>query len=107
MDLKLIPLVQAGWLRYLMAVDDAGKAFEPSPDPLLADCQKYVKDFTLGQKVTKEEAKDKLLPLLQNAQIFGVDLEKAGLSDRVAGYFTELIAGTGAVRAALHKYVNE
>ena len=24
MDLKLIPLVQAGWLRYLMAVDDAG-----------------------------------------------------------------------------------
>ena len=107
MDLKLIPLVQAGWLRYLMAVDDAGKTFEPSPDPLLADCQKYVKDFTLGQKVTKEEAKDKLLPLLQNAQIFGVDLEKAGLSDRVAGYFTELIAGTGAVRAALHKYVNE
>jgi len=107
MDLKLIPLVQAGWLRYLMAVDDAGKAFEPSPDPLLADCQKYVKDFTLGQKVTKEQAKAKLLPLLQNAQIFGVDLEKAGLSDRVAGYFTELIAGTGAVRAALHKYVNE
>ena len=107
MDLKLIPLVQAGWLRYLMAVDDAGKTFEPSPDPLLADCQKYVKDFALGQKVTKEEAKDKLLPLLQNAQIFGVDLEKAGLSDRVAGYFTELIAGTGAVRAALHKYVNE
>lgn len=106
-DLKLIPLVQAGWLRYLMAVDDTGAAFEPSPDPLLADCQKYVKDFTLGQKVTAEEAKAKLLPLLQNAQIFGVDLEKAGLSDRVAGYFAELISGTGAVRRTLHQAVNE
>ena len=26
-DLKLIPLVFAGWLRYLMAVDDNGNAF--------------------------------------------------------------------------------
>ena len=33
--LKLIPLVQAGWLRYLLGVDDEGKAFELSPDPLL------------------------------------------------------------------------
>ncbi|MCH4036073.1 MAG: mannitol dehydrogenase family protein [Lachnospiraceae bacterium] len=107
MDLKLIPLVQAGWLRYLMAVDDNGAAFEPSPDPLLADCQKYVKDFSLGQKVSKEEARKALLPLLKNAQIFGVDLEQAGLADRVAGYFTELIDGAGAVRRTLHKYVND
>lgn len=107
MDLKLIPLVQAGWLRYLMAVDDNGAAFEPSPDPLLADCQKYVKDFSLGKKVSKEEARKALLPLLKNAQIFGVDLEQAGLADRVAGYFTELIDGAGAVRRTLHKYVND
>lgn len=105
-DLKLIPLVQAGWLRYLMAVDDNGNAFEPSPDPILADCQKYVASFHLGDQVSKEDAKKALLPILKNAQIFGVDLEEAGLADRIAGYFTELIQGKGAVRATLHKYVN-
>ena len=34
-NLKLIPLVFAGWLRYLMAVDDTGAAFTPSPDPMM------------------------------------------------------------------------
>ena len=34
-ELTLIPLVQAGWLRYLIGVDDEGKEFEVSPDPLL------------------------------------------------------------------------
>ena len=34
-SLKMIPLVFAGWLRYLMAVDDTGAAFDPSSDPLL------------------------------------------------------------------------
>ncbi|MBO4678264.1 MAG: mannitol dehydrogenase family protein, partial [Lachnospiraceae bacterium] len=29
-DLKMIPLVFAGWLRYLMGINDEGKAFEPS-----------------------------------------------------------------------------
>ena len=30
----MIPLVIAGWLRYLMGIDDEGKDFEVSPDPL-------------------------------------------------------------------------
>lgn len=34
-DLKLIPLVYAGWLRYLMGVDDQGEAMKLSDDPLL------------------------------------------------------------------------
>ena len=37
-DLKLIPLVLAGWLRYLMAVDDNGLPFQLSPDPMLNTC---------------------------------------------------------------------
>lgn len=44
-DLKLIPLVFAGWLRYLMAVDDNGNAFEPSSDPMLAELTPYLKDI--------------------------------------------------------------
>ena len=48
-DLKLIPLVFAGWLRYLMAVDDAGNAFELSPDPLLDTVCPYIEGFKLGE----------------------------------------------------------
>ena len=102
-DLKLIPLVFAGWLRYLMAVDDEGNAFTPSPDPLLADSQTYVADMKLGEQPDCE----KLRGLLSNAEIFGVDLYEAGLAERVCGYFTELCAGKGAVRATLKKYVTE
>ena len=36
-----IPLVFAGWLRYLMGIDDAGNAFTPSPDPLLETASAY------------------------------------------------------------------
>src|SRR5699024_3138417 len=42
-DLKLIPLVFAGWCRYLMAIDDQGKAFTLSSDPLLDTVCPYVK----------------------------------------------------------------
>ena len=103
-SLKRIPLVFAGWLRYLMAVDDNGNAFEPSSDPLLEAAQKYVADFKLGEVPAKEEIAEKVLPLLKNAQIFGVDLEQAGLSDLVVSYFAEELAGPGAVRKTLQKY---
>lgn len=99
-QLKLIPLVFAGWLRYLMAIDDEGNSFEPSPDPLLADVQPFVANCRLGEKPDT----DALRPLLSNASVFGVNLYDAGLAERVCSYFTELTAGTGAVRATLHKY---
>ena len=102
-NLRLIPLVHAGWLRYLMAVDDEGNAFEPSPDPLLETAQAYVKEFKLGEKpdCTKLEG------LLRNKTIFGVDLIETGLADKVCAYFTELTAGVGAVRATLHRHVTK
>lgn len=100
-DLKLIPLVYAGWLRYLMAVDDNGKPFDPSPDPLLESAQAYVKGFRIGEKPDCS----RLAGLLHDKTIFGVDLIETGLSDKVCAYFTELTAGAGAVRATLHKYV--
>ncbi len=101
-DLKLIPLVFAGWIRYLMAVDDNGKAFELSPDPMLDTVTPYVADVKLG---SGEEALAGIEPLLHNAAIFGVDLYEAGLADLVKKYFMELIAGPGSIRATLIKYV--
>jgi fructuronate reductase len=102
-DLKLIPLVHAGWLRYLMGVDAKGQSFEPSPDPLLEEAQSFVKDIKLGE-TDENKVKAAVLPLLKNAAIFGTDLEAAGLSDRIVGYYLELLKGEGAVRATLQKY---
>ena len=101
-DLKLIPLVFAGWLRYLMAVDDKGEAFEPSPDPLLDEVSLYVRDMKLGETVDVES---RLRPVLENEKIFGVNLYEVGMAELVCGYFRELTAGPGAVRKVLEKYV--
>lgn len=99
-DLKLIPLVQAAWCRYLLAVDDAGKAFTPSPDPLLTEVQAYLTDVRVGDP---ESGKGKLKPILSNKNIFGVDLYEVGLGGKVEAYFEKMLAGEGAVRRTLHE----
>ncbi|MDL2302171.1 mannitol dehydrogenase family protein [Lachnospiraceae bacterium OttesenSCG-928-D06] len=103
MNLKFIPLVLAGWLRYLMAVDDNGISFEPSSDPLLSDCTPYVSKFTLSNEEKDLSCLDELL---QNEKIFGINLESCGLSTLVKSYFLELSRGTGAVAKTLEKYLS-
>ncbi len=99
--LKFIPLVLAGWLRYLIGVDDQGNAMLLSPDPLLSMLQTIVGGWKPGEPFEEE----RLRPLLQNTVIFGVDLEQVGLADPVIRYFKEMMTGAGAVRAVLKKYV--
>lgn len=101
-DLKYIPLVFAGWLRYLMGVDDNGKAFTPSADPLLDAASAYVKDYAVSDAEKDLSGLDKLL---SNEKVFGVDLTAIGMADQVKSYFAELSGGVGAVRATLEKYV--
>lgn len=101
-ELKLIPLVFAGWLRYLMAVDDEGNDFTLSPDPLLDTVRPYAAKLALKQGQDVEAA---VGPVLRMKNIFGVDLYEVGLAETVLGYLGELTAGRGAVRAALKKYV--
>ena len=50
-DLKFIPLVFAGWLRYLMGVDDQGNPFTLSPDPMLDTLRPYISGIKLGDAV--------------------------------------------------------
>lgn len=96
-ELRYIPVVFAGWIRYLMGIDDEGKEFTLSPDPLLKEVCRFVKDIRLG------EAADTvgLMPLLRNAQIFGADLCEVGLSGKVCDYFSRMCEGTHAVRKVL------
>ena len=100
-DLQAIPAVFAGWLRYLMGVDDNGDAFELSPDPLLATVRPYVQDLKLGAPADREALSKTLAPLLSDASIFGVDLISAGLSDRVLDAFVSMLHGPGAVADTL------
>ena len=100
-DLKLIPLVLAGWLRYLTGVDDEGKPFDCSPDPLLDSLKKQLADAKLGG----ENDAEMLRPILSDASIFAVNLYDIGLAGKVAGYWQEMMAGPGAVRATIRKYV--
>ena len=98
--LTFIPLVLAGWLRYLMAIDDNGIDFTPSSDPLLDECRRNLTGIKLGDTITS----DRLHILLSNPAIFGTDLEKAGLAEKITAYFNELTAGKGAVLNTLVKY---
>lgn len=104
-DLKCIPLVFAGWMRYLMAVDDNGDPFELSPDPLLEAVCSYAASIQLGDGTDAARAKTLLKPLLTNKDIFGVNLTEAGLAELVCQYFAEMTKGPGAVRDVLKKYV--
>ncbi len=101
-DLKLIPLIFAGWLRYLMAVDDNGQTFELSPDPMLDTMRPIISAFTLGKEADVEAV---LAPVLRNKTIFGVDLYEVGMAQTVCGYFREMLKGPGAIRETLMKYV--
>lgn len=101
-DLKLIPLVFAGWLRYLMAIDDNGNTFELSPDPMLKSLTSIMSTINLGDNKNFEEI---LEPILQDNKIFGVDLYKINMASTVCNYFTEMVSEIGAVKRTLEKYL--
>jgi fructuronate reductase len=101
-NLVLIPLVIAAWFRYLLGIDDEGNPFDPSPDPLLAQVREALKGIRLGDP---ESAAGKLRGLLSAGGIFDFDLYQTAPGGRIESFLAELLAGTGAVRRTLHKYV--
>lgn len=101
-SLDMIPLVFAGWLRYLMGIDDQGNPFTLSPDPLLDTVCPYIAGLKLAPEQNVEEV---VREVLKMKQIFGVDLYEVGLAEKVCDYLKELTKGTGAVRNTLKKYV--
>ena len=103
-NLVLIPLVLAGYARYLRGIDDTGAAFPCSPDPLLAELQPIVAGLEVREG---EQDFSCLKTLFSRTDVFGVDLYALGLGDQIEGMTRELYAGPGAVRKTLHHYVSE
>lgn len=112
-NLKYIPLSIAGWCRYLMGIDDLGNEmnYNPSaqppfnkwsPDPRLKELAEYVAKIQLGKP---ESVGDRLKPILSDKSLFGVDLYEVGLGEKIEGYFKEMIANVGAVKATLNDHL--
>lgn len=102
--LTAIPLGIAGWLRYMLAVDDEGRDYELAPDPMNEELQEQLGDIVIGKP---ETLKDQLKPILSNERLFFTDLYKAGVGEKIEEMFREMIAGKGAVKATLHKYMQK
>ncbi|MDY6087229.1 MAG: mannitol dehydrogenase family protein [Succiniclasticum sp.] len=102
-ELRYIPLAIAGWCRYLMGVDDEGKSFELSPDPLLLSLTERFKNIRLGETVDSREV---LKPILSDVSIFGSNLYDTGVAGKIENYFEEMIQGAGAIRDVLKKYLS-
>ena len=94
-----IPLALAGWMRYLLAVNDAGEAIEVSPDPLREEMQSKLEGIVWNDPASYS---GQLKPIFANASVFGADLTGTVLFEKIERYFLELLKGPGAVRELLH-----
>lgn len=91
-----------GWCRYLLGLDDEGNAFELSSDPMLGELTETLKDVKFG---CPESYTGQLKGILSNVNIFGIDLYQAGIGEKIEEMFLEQLAGPGAVRQVLVKYL--
>ncbi|HBL37422.1 MAG TPA: mannitol dehydrogenase family protein [Firmicutes bacterium] len=101
-DLFFIPLVLAGWCRYLLKVDDKLAPMEVSSDPMLPELTKALAGIKVGAPETYQ---GQLRTILANKVLFGVDLWEVGLGEKIEGLFLEMLAGEDAVRKTLLKYL--
>lgn len=99
--LTAIPLGIAGWLRYMLAVDDSGKPYELAPDPMNETIGELMKDVVVGDP---SSLKTQLRPLLSNGEVFHTDLYAAGIGEKIESILGEMIAGPGSVRKTVGKY---
>ena len=100
--LTAIPLAIAGWCRYLLGIDDNGESFELSADPMAEELKAQLDGVRFAEPSSYT---GQLKNLLSNANIFGINLYEAGIGDKIEELFVEEIAGKGAVRATLRKYL--
>lgn len=100
--LTAIPLGIAGWLRYMLAVDDLGNSYALAPDPMSEEIQAQLNGIVVGRP---ETFGNQLKGILSNERIFFVDLYQTGLGEKIETMFREMLTGPGAIKATVHKYV--
>ena len=92
-NLILIPLVLAGYARYLTGLDDNCQPFEISTDPLLAELQAIVAPLKVE---AGEQDFSCLKALYSRTDVFGVDLYAVGLGEKIESMAKGLFRGPAA-----------
>ena len=99
-----VPLAIAGWFRYLLGVDDTGAPMDVSPDPLKDGLTETLRGVVWNDRASY---RGQALSILSNARIFGLDLSRTVLGERVEAYLILMLGGAGAVRETLKKTLRE
>ncbi|BDP84327.1 hypothetical protein EfmAA610_15370 [Enterococcus faecium] len=104
--LVFIPLTLAAWLRYLIGIDDQGKPFIPSPDPLLTDLQHKLTPTILHDLESLAECleyciKEQVREKHKYKLVFKHGIALSELT------FIKMVAGPNAVRKTLQDYLQE
>ena len=100
--LTAVPLGVAGWLRYMLGVDDRGRTYALAPDPMNAEISAAFTGIEWGKP---ETVKEQLRPILCNEAVFGIDLYAAGPGERIESMFREMLGGPGATLETVKKYM--
>ncbi len=98
-----IPLAIAGWIRYLLGVDDELRAMELAPDPMIPELQAHLAGVVVGKP---ESLTDQLRWILSNEYLFRSNLYEAGIGEKIEAMVREMLGGAGAVRKTLRHYLN-
>ena len=98
-----VAIAIAGWLRYLLGLDDRLNPFEISPDPRLAELQSALAGIQIGESVPEGA----LNPILSDPALFPIDLSASPLGKKIARIFSEMCASVGAIRAAIQTNLKE
>lgn len=103
-ELVFIPLAIAGWLRYLLGIDDKLKAFIPSSDPMLEELRGNLKNVVVDKNYKYNSELEKIL---SNTNIFKLDLNNYSIGKKIEQYFIEMLDGEGAILKTLEKHVRK
>lgn len=101
-SLTFIPLVIAGWLRYLLGVDDTGETFRCSDDPRLDELQEKLREVRFD---APESLGDALRPILSDDTLWSCDLNAVGLSGKIQYMLLKMLEGPGAVKNTLEQFL--
>lgn len=99
-NLVFIPAVIAGWLRYLIGINDQGQEMTLSPDPMLEGLHSILNEIKFKEqdkiKITKV-----LNQVLKNNDIFGLDLTQTVLAKKIIDNFIIMNQEEGKVKEFL------
>lgn len=101
-DLTYIPLAIAGWLRYLLAVNDRGEAMHCSSDPRLEELQNLLCLVRFDNPNSIGSVPE---PILRDCSLWGCDLVALGLGEKIMEMLAQMCQGVGAVRNTLKCYL--